>query len=325
LGRILTQIADHLDNNSKQTLGASEQVSASSQALAQGSSEQAASIEETSATLEEISGMTKHSSDTAGKAEILAGQAQENTRGGGEAMQRMVDTINSIKQGSDKTAKIIKTIDEIAFQTNLLALNAAVEAARAGDAGRGFAVVAEEVRNLAIRSAEAAKDTSALIEDSQQRANQGVQVSTEVKKTLENVLSMVNEVSGMIRELAASSREQNKGVIQINAAVAQMDQVVQSNAANAEETASASQQLASQAGALREIVIQLTGLVYGARAGNREDLPVNVERGSIRHSRGAGSALRERIEDDGIPALAAGARGQHLQAEVKFKDIKTPA
>jgi methyl-accepting chemotaxis protein len=270
LVRTTTRIIDELGASANQTLNAAQQVSGSSQSLAQGASEQAASLEETSATLEEISSMTTQNAGNAVQAEKLAGQAVASTNLGTEAIKRMVGSINSIKEASDRTARIIKTIDEIAFQTNLLALNAAVEAARAGDAGRGFAVVAEEVRNLAIRSAAAAKETSGLIEDSQQRAVQGVSVSGEVSKILSEILGAVNQVNTLVRDVSAASKEQTKGVGQINAAVSQMDQVTQSNAANAEETASASEELSAQAESMSEIVNNLARVIKGASAAAHE-------------------------------------------------------
>jgi methyl-accepting chemotaxis protein len=193
----------------------------------------------------------------------LVSEAQSHTKQGTTAMERMVAAINEIKEGSDRTARIIKTIDEIAFQTNLLALNAAVEAARAGDAGRGFAVVAEEVRNLANRSAQAARETGQLLEDSQQRAAQGVATSDEVKKLLAQIRDTVDCVTQLFKDLAEGSREQDKGVGQINAAVAQMDQVTQGNAANAEETAAASEELSAQAASLAVIVRDLTRVIQG--------------------------------------------------------------
>jgi methyl-accepting chemotaxis protein len=263
LSRSIGQIIADLVASSQQTLSASQQVSASSQSLAQGASEQAASLEETSSTLEEISALTKQNAETATKAEALAGTAQAGTLKGSQSMTQMVQRINEIKAASDKSAKIIKTIDEIAFQTNLLALNAAVEAARAGEAGRGFAVVAEEVRNLANRSAEAAKDTNLLIEDSQQKAAQGVSVSSEVSNLLGDILSTVDEVNTLVREVSSASTEQHKGVTQINVTLAQMNQSIQSNAAGAEETAAASQQLSSQAESLTHAVVELTHLIRG--------------------------------------------------------------
>ncbi|HEX7938936.1 MAG TPA: methyl-accepting chemotaxis protein, partial [Gemmatimonadaceae bacterium] len=233
-----------------QTVEASQQVSTASQALAQASSEQAASIEEASASLEEISSMTQRNAESGNQAATLANTAQHETAEGVEGMGRMMAAIRSIKDSADKTAQIVRTIDEIAFQTNLLALNAAVEAARAGEAGRGFAVVAEEVRNLAIRSAAAAKDTSALIDESLQRAAQGVSVSDDVNARLSGISEAVEKVNALIREVATSSGEQNKGIKQVGAAVSVMDQTVQLNAANAEETAAAAEELSGQAESL---------------------------------------------------------------------------
>jgi methyl-accepting chemotaxis protein len=186
-----------------------------------------------------------------------------------EAMARMGDAINKIKGSSDQTAKIIKTIDEIAFQTNLLALNAAVEAARAGDAGKGFAVVAEEVRNLAQRSAEAAKNTAALIEGAQKNADNGVAVSGEVGRFLGQIAEKVQKLSGLVGEVSAASEEQTKGISQISIAVTEMDKVTQGNAASAEESASASEELFAQAKELGDMVTALVGLVDGASSGPR--------------------------------------------------------
>jgi methyl-accepting chemotaxis protein len=169
-------------------------------------------------------------------------------------MERMSSTINKIKASSDETAKIVKTIDEIAFQTNLLALNAAVEAARAGDAGKGFAVVAEEVRNLAQRSATAAKNTADLIDESVKNAQGGVEISMEVARILNEIVDGSSKVSDVIAEIAAASDEQSKGIEQVNTAVAQMNTVTQQNAANSEESAAAAEELRGQAEELASMV-----------------------------------------------------------------------
>jgi methyl-accepting chemotaxis protein len=252
-----------LSHGAVQVEAASSQVSASSQSMAEGASEQASSLEETSASLEEITSMTRQNADNAKQANGMAVEAHEGADKCIEAMRRMSAAITKIKSSSDETAKILKTIDEIAFQTNLLALNAAVEAARAGDAGKGFAVVAEEVRNLAQRSAEAAKNTAALIEDSQKNADNGVSVSGEVAQILDQIADVVNKVTQLVGEVSAGSNEQAQGIEQINTAVAQMDKVTQANAASSEEAASASEELSAQAKELEEIVEVLAMIVGG--------------------------------------------------------------
>ncbi|MDA3835910.1 MAG: methyl-accepting chemotaxis protein [Spirochaetales bacterium] len=249
-----------LTEGSHQVSAASSQVSTSSQSLAEGATEQAAGLEETSSSLEEMSTMTRQSSDNAQQANLLAEEARKAAGCGTESMSRMSTAIHDIQKSSDETAKIIKVIDEIAFQTNLLALNAAVEAARAGEAGKGFAVVAEEVRNLARRSAEAAKDTSQLIEKSVRNSKSGVEISEEVASVLSEIVHSVNRTTELVGEIAASTTEQSQGIEQINIAVNQMDQVTQSNAANAEESASAAEELRNQAAQMNDVVIQLSAL-----------------------------------------------------------------
>lgn len=267
----LNRLAATLADGSNQVASASTQVSSSSQSLAQGASEQAASLEETTSALEEMSSMTKQTADTAQQANALSAETKAAADQGNKAMQKMGEAIHQIQKSATDTAKIIKTIDEIAFQTNLLALNAAVEAARAGEAGKGFAVVAEEVRNLAMRSAEAAKNTSALIEESVQSARSGVSISADVAKTLEAITTAASKVNQLIAEIATASAEQSQGIGQVNTAMAQMDKVTQSSAANAEESASASEELSSQAEQLRSVVGELTALVGGT---GREAAPV---------------------------------------------------
>ena len=239
-----------------QVSSASQQISSGSQSLAQGANEQASSLEEVSSSLEELSSMTKMNADNAGQAKSLASEADVKAQEGTQAMNRMAGAIEKIKAGSDATAKIIKTIDEIAMQTNLLALNAAVEAARAGDAGRGFAVVAEEVRNLAQRSAQAAKNTADMIGESVRNADDGVQIAQEVASSFSAIAGSVSKVNGLIAEIASASQEQSVGLQQVNSAVSDMDKITQQNAANAEESASASEELSSQSEELQAMVSQ---------------------------------------------------------------------
>jgi len=254
-------IIDQLTSGSDQVDSASQQLSESSQSMAESASEQAASLQETSSSLEEISAQTKQSAQNAAQAEKKMKDAQPMVDDGVKAMMRMNKTMEDIKEASMETSKIIKTIDDIAFQTNLLALNAAVEAARAGEAGKGFAVVAEEVRNLAHKSAQAAKNTSELIEKSQERSDRGLTVAQEVSENLEKISKSVNDVSTLVVEISAASGEQASGISQINTAMSEMDKTVQNNASNSEESASAAEELSSQAVELRGMIDQLVALV----------------------------------------------------------------
>jgi len=237
-----------------QVSAASTQISEGSQSLAEGANEQASSLEEVSSSLEEMSSMTEQNSQNANQAAKLSGKSKEDAKRGDGAMLKMTNAITKIKESSDETAKILKTIDDIAFQTNLLALNAAVEAARAGDAGKGFAVVAEEVRSLAQKSAEAAKNTSKMINESVTNSEAGVQITQEVAEVLKSIVEGATKVNDLVTEINAASKEQTTGIEQINIAVAEMNKVTQQNAANSEESASASEELNSQAEELNALV-----------------------------------------------------------------------
>jgi methyl-accepting chemotaxis protein len=263
LTKVLNAVTASLQDGSEQVASASGQVSSSSQSLAEGASEQASSLEETSSSLEEMASMTKRNAENARKANELAKEARQAADKGAGDMKTMATAMDAIKVSSDDIAKIIKTIDEIAFQTNILALNAAVEAARAGEAGMGFAVVADEVRNLAQRCAQAAKETAVKIEDAITKSGQGVEISGKVAAALNEIVTKVRQVDELVTEVAGASREQTEGITQINVAVSQMDKVTQSNAANAEESAAAAQELGSQAEVLKLTVTDLLRLVSG--------------------------------------------------------------
>jgi methyl-accepting chemotaxis protein len=293
-----------LGDGAGQVASASEQLSSSSQQMSEGASEQASSLEEVSSSLEEMASMTKQNAQNARQANTMATQADSAAESSREAMGKMNEAIERIKNSSDETAKIIKTIDEIAMQTNLLALNAAVEAARAGEAGRGFAVVAEEVRNLAQRSAEAAKNTADLIEGAQRNAESGVSSSTEVSTALDQITESVKKVAQLIAEVTAASDEQSQGIDQVNTAVAQMDQVTQSNAANAEESASASEELSSQAQSLNAMVNQLIAIVGGtAQTPARGGTHGTNGNGRVRLNRSGHRRLTGERRDDAQPAI----------------------
>ena len=250
LSRTISKVSDTADSTAR--TGA--QLSSGSDLIAEGVSHQASTLEQISSSLEEITSMVNQNADHAGMARTLSETAHRNAEEGGSAIRRMTQAIGSIKSSTDKTARIIKTIDEIAFQTNLLALNAAVEAARAGESGKGFAVVADEVRALAQRSAEAAHETTGLIEEAVGNADNGVRISMEVEAALERILSGAAKVNSLVQEIAVASREQSQGVGQISTAVSQIDRVTQSNAASAEESAAAARELERQIESLRKLV-----------------------------------------------------------------------
>ncbi len=265
ISRPLMQAVGSLGESSEQVAAASEQLSSTSQQIAGGNNELASSVEETSSTLEEASSMVQQNTENTRQAASLAGLAKDAADKGNREMQEMQAAMKEIKKSSDQIAKIVKVVDEIAFQTNILALNAAVEAARAGDVGMGFAVVAEEVRSLAQRSAQAAKDTADIIESNIQLSERGMEVSARAAESLAEITVQARKVNELMDEIAAASQEQAQGIHQINRAITQMEQVTQQNAAGSEEAATAAEELSSQAENMQGIVLGLERLVEGAR------------------------------------------------------------
>ncbi|GAB4147915.1 MAG: hypothetical protein Fur0037_16200 [Planctomycetota bacterium] len=292
-GRLSSAIAS-LTAGSQQLASASQQVASSSQILAQGATEQAASIEETSAALQTVSESSRDNAERARQADELAKAVMERAAGGerrarevsrqvSEKMASLVECIESIRTGTEATARIAEAIDEIAFQTNLLALNAAVEAARAGEAGKGFAVVAEEVRNLAQRSANEVKNTARLMEQAREETQRVQQMAREVEKSLresvsteivgilQGMVETAREVAELMREVSSAGDNQTMVLQQINSAVHQIQEVTQANAAGAEQSAAASQELSAQSFETRRIVADLEALVNGGRVGGKAE------------------------------------------------------
>jgi methyl-accepting chemotaxis protein len=269
----MIKIVAGMDEGASQVASAAGQVSSASQSLAEGSSEQAASIEETSSSMEEMSSMTMKNAENAGHANNLMQEANQVVGTADNSMGQLTTSMEEISKASEETSKIIKTIDEIAFQTNLLALNAAVEAARAGEAGAGFAVVADEVRNLAMRAADAAKNTSDLIEGTMRKVGDGSELVAKTNKAFGQVAESSGKVGELVAEISEASSEQSNGIEQVNTAINEMDKVVQQNAANAEESASASEEMSAQAETLKEYVEELVTLVTGKK-GNKQNKSV---------------------------------------------------
>ena len=269
LARSITQpihhAIDELRHGSHALQSSAGDVADASQAVAESSTEQAASLQETSASVHEIAAVTRRSADSTRQADALAAAASTSTARGNEAMSEMSEAIAAIKQSSDETARIIRVIDEIAFQTNLLALNAAVEAARAGEAGKGFAVVAEEVRNLAQRSAEAARSSNGLLEQARDHADAGVRASEKFAAILGEMTGAIDSLTGILGEVTTASDAQAQGVGRIGSAMEQLDVVTQKNASSSEQLSAAGQQLSTQAAELQNIVFELESVVSGTR------------------------------------------------------------
>jgi methyl-accepting chemotaxis protein len=301
----IKRIADGLRTQSEFLDTAAAQVSSAIQSLAAGSSEQAASLEETSASLEEMSSMTKRNAEDAGATNrVMSEEAITNFQEMSTRTEQMNAAISASVTASKETAKIIKTIDEIAFQTNILALNAAVEAARAGEAGAGFAVVAEEVRSLAQRSAKAARETAEMIESSNARILEASQLNAHVVAALERNTEIARRVSTSVSAIATASKEQAEGIAQVNVAVSQMDRVTQSNAASAEETAGAAQELNAHSISLKSAVDELASLVLGHTDSPALHTPVITPQSTRPVSHAATPAPRS----GAVPAAASGTK-----------------
>ncbi len=259
----LRRSAEEIGISAREVVSASTQLTACSESLAQGSSEQAASLEETSASSHEISAMTQRNAENTQQAANLMQQVDTSVTEANQALHEMTASMSGISQSSQEISKIIKTIDEIAFQTNILALNAAVEAARAGEAGMGFAVVAEEVRSLAQRCAQAARDTTSLIQVSVGNAQTGNDKVARMRKVIDAVTRSSAQIKLLVDGMNEAARQQSHGIDQISTSLQQMEQVTQQTAANAEESASASQQLRAQAEAMHSVVGSLEILAAG--------------------------------------------------------------
>ncbi len=270
IGSLLHRLAESMRAGSHEVTSASNMISTTSQSLASSSSQQAASLEEAAASLAEMASMIQRNAENASDANTISQSTREAAEQGSSQMAEMTTAMNAIKASSDDIAKIIKTIDEIAFQTNLLALNAAVEAARAGEAGAGFAVVADEVRSLARRSADAAKETSAQISGAISRTTQGVQISQKVAASLQQIVEAARKLATLIGEVTTATREQSSGIEQLNKSVSQMETTTQDNAASAEESASAATELNAQAQVLMNAVSELFAFVDGSSAAQVE-------------------------------------------------------
>ncbi len=265
----MKKILLNINNGTINISYAAEQMSSASKNLANGSIRQAADIEEISGTIDEINSMTKQNNQNTQKAQKLVSDTEQAAQNGSEAINKMVQSIDKIQKSSKETSNIIKVIDEIAFQTNILALNAAVEAARAGDAGKGFAVVSEEVRNLAMRSADAARNTTGMIEDSIQNSNEGVVITQQVTENFEKIIFSISEITKLINEIANANSEQAEGISQVAGSVNQVNNIIQSNATNSEETANTSGELQNQANMLKKAMLDLTQMVEGIKESSK--------------------------------------------------------
>lgn len=297
---LLKRLVDGLRNGADEVTSASNQISSSSQSLAEGASHQASSIEETSASIEQMASMTARNADNAREANHLAIKTKTSAENGNEVLGTLQSTMHELNSGNDKVLSIIKSIDEIAFQTNLLALNAAVEAARAGEHGKGFAVVAAEVRNLAQRCSVASKETADMINSRVSSTLNATKIADEFVVKLKEIVSEAKKVTDLAGEIASASQEQADGIGQISKAVTTMDTVTQSNAANAEEMASASEQLSAQAESLKAFVYELAKEIGSV---DLDANPSEVSRHQEHYEQGRASLKKNTLNKGYRPAV----------------------
>jgi len=304
----LRKQSQELREGTEHVVAAASQVATSAQGLSQQSTHQAASLQETSASMEQMASMTRKNAENAVQASELATEVAQQVQNSNGTPDEMVASMTAIRESSNKVAKIIKAIDEIAFQTNILALNAAVEAARAGEAGMGFAVVAGEVRSLAQRSAQAAKDTAILLEESIMRSQEGTGRVEHVAQSISSITDNVLRVRGMVEEVRQASAQQSQGIDQVTQALAQMESVTQSTAATAEESAAASEELNAQAETSMAAVRRLEDIVGGVDdAGSVRrftTLMRKVAQPGVRGGAATSRTRRENLAEDPFPLTA---------------------
>jgi methyl-accepting chemotaxis protein len=331
VSRALSGTSSQLAASARQVTGAAGQVSRSAQVLSRDATQQAASLEEASASMEEMASMTRKNAENTQQAASVMAETERQVQGARAALGDMVASMTAIKESSDKVARIIKTIDEIAFQTNILALNAAVEAARAGEAGMGFAVVADEVRALAQRSAQAAKDTAGLIEESISRANQGQDKVGQVSSAIESITTSAVRVRGLIDEVSVASGQQSQGIEQVSQAVTQMEKITQTTAATAEECAAASEELTAQAHASMDTVEELSALVgVASEATATRKVKAPAAASAPRRTRAAAPTAKSAApvvsmagRQSRVPKPAAVRRPSRAEQEIPLEDTGT--